>query len=124
MVNVILLENILSLKKYKGLSYHTHFLKIAGSGIGDNFLEYSLKQANIFVRQIVSQTFSLQIEQNVYSVGTYRAPEAAQILVKMYRKIAKSHIFESASFFFYSSTFSGYKDVCRAVNGRRVYQSK
>ena len=36
-------ENILTLMKYMGLSYPTHFLKIAGSGIGDNFLEYSLK---------------------------------------------------------------------------------
>ena len=43
--------------KYKGLSYPTHFLKIAGSVIGDNFLEHSLIQANIFARRIVSQTF-------------------------------------------------------------------
>ena len=57
MVNVIPFENISSLMKYLGLSYPTHFLKIAGSGInGDNFLEHSLKQTNIFVRQIVSQT--------------------------------------------------------------------
>ena len=47
-VNVIPLENISSLMKYLGLSYPTHFLKIAGSGIGDNFLEHSLKQTNIF----------------------------------------------------------------------------
>ena len=47
-VNVIPLDNILSLMKYKGLSYTTHLLKISGSGIGDNFLEHSLKQANIF----------------------------------------------------------------------------
>ena len=67
--------------------------------------------------------FSLQIKQNVYSIGTYNSPEATQILVKMYRKIAKSHNFESISFL-YSSTFSGYKDVYRAGNGRRVYQPK
>ena len=67
--------------------------------------------------------FSLQIKQNVYSIGTYSAPEATQILVKMYRKIAKSHIVESV-LFFYSSTFSGYKDVCFVGNGRRVYQPK
>ena len=41
--------------KYLGLSYPTHVLKIAGSGIGDNFLEHSLKQTNIFARRIVSQ---------------------------------------------------------------------
>ena len=51
--------------------------------------------------------FSLQIKQNVYSIGTYSGPEGTQILVKMYRKIAKiakSHIFESVSFF-YSPNF-------------------
>ena len=56
MVNVIPLENISSLMKYLGLSYPTHFLKIAGSSIGDNFLEYSLNQTNIFARRIFSQT--------------------------------------------------------------------
>ena len=66
---------------------------------------------------------SLQIKQNVYSIGTYSASEATQILLKIYRNIAKSHIFESISFF-YSSKFSGYKDVCRAGNGRRVNQPK
>ena len=53
---MIPLENISSLMKYLGLSYPTHFLKIVGSGIGDNFLEHSLKQTNIFARRIVSQT--------------------------------------------------------------------
>ena len=93
MVNVIPLENISSLMKYLGLSYPTHFLKIAGSGIGDNFLEHSLKQTNIFARRIVYQTLFATKKQKVYSIGTYSAPEATQILVKMYRKIAKSHIF-------------------------------
>ena len=52
---MIPLENISSLMKY-GMSYPTHFLKIAGSGIGVNFLAHSLKETNIFVRRIVSQT--------------------------------------------------------------------
>ena len=56
MANVIPLENISSLMKYLGLSYPTHFLKIAGSGIGDNFLEHSIKETNIFARRIISQT--------------------------------------------------------------------
>ena len=56
MVDVKALENISSLMKYLGLSYPTHLLKITGSDIGDNFLEHSLKQTNIFVRRIVSQT--------------------------------------------------------------------
>ena len=67
--------------------------------------------------------FSLQIKQNVYSIGTYSASDVTQIIVKMYGKIAKSHIFESMSFL-HSSGFSGYKDVCCASNDRRVYQQK
>ena len=66
---------------------------------------------------------SLQIKQNIYSIGTYSGPDVTQIIVKMYEKIAKSHIFESMSFL-HSSAFSGYKDVCRASTGRRVYQPK
>ena len=67
--------------------------------------------------------FSLQIKQNVYSIGTYSASDVTQIIVKMYGKIAKSHIVESMPFL-HSSAFSDYKDVCRASNGRRVYQQK
>ena len=67
--------------------------------------------------------FSLQIKQNVYSIGTYSAPDVTQVIVKMYGKTAKSHIFESMPFL-HSSRFSGYKDICRASNGRRVYQQK
>ena len=66
--------------------------------------------------------FSPQIKQNLYSVGTYSAPEGTQSLETMYRKIAKRHISESISFLY--SRLSGYKDVSRAGNGRRVYQSK
>ena len=109
--------------KHLRFSYPTHFLKIAGSGIGDNFLEHSLKQTNMFARRIVSQHCSLQIKQNVYSIGTYSAPEATQILVKVYRKIEKSHIFESISFF-YSSKFSGYKSVVRAMAVEYISQKR
>ena len=73
--------------------------------------------------ELFLKQFSLQRKQNVYSKGTCSAPEATQILVKLFGKIAKSHIFESVSFF-YSSTFSEYKDVCHAGNGRSVYQPK
>ena len=67
--------------------------------------------------------FSLQIKQNVYSVDTNSASDVTQIIVKMYGKVPKSHIFESMPFL-HSSGFSGYKYVCRASNGRRVYQQK
>ena len=50
----IQMTGALSLMKYLGLSYPTHFLKIAGSGISDNCFEHSLKQANILARRIVT----------------------------------------------------------------------
>ena len=67
--------------------------------------------------------FSLQVKQNVYEISTCSAFEMTQNIVKMYGKIAKSHIFESMQFL-HSSAFSGYKDVCRASNGRKVNQQK
>ena len=70
-------------------------MKIGGSGIGDNFLEHSLKQTNIFARRIVSQTLFATNKAKLIFICS--APEATQILVKMYRKISKSHIFESIS---------------------------
>ena len=67
---------------------------------------------------------SLQIKQKVYSIGTYNAPEATQILVKMYRKIAKSHIFETISFF-YSSNFPNTKtSVVRAMAVEYISQKR
>ena len=68
-------------------------MKIAANGIGDSFLEYSLIQANIFARRIVLIHFSLQIKQKVYSIHTYSVHELTQVLVKMYRKMAKSNKF-------------------------------
>ena len=91
MVNVIPLENILSLVIFLGLSYPTHFLKIADSGIGDNFLEYSLKQVNIMHDESFLKHFSLQRKQSVYSIGTYIAPEGTQFLVKCIKNSKKSH---------------------------------
>ena len=41
--------------------------------------------------------FSLQIKQNVYSIGTYSASDVTQIIVKMYEKNRKkSHFFKYA----------------------------
>ena len=41
----------MSLTKFEGLSYPTHFLKSRGSVIGNNFLEYRTKQATLFARR-------------------------------------------------------------------------
>ena len=60
-------------------------MKIAGSGMGDNFLEHSFKQANLFARRIVSQTFfATNKAKCIFNRHIYcSAPEATQILVKM-----------------------------------------
>ena len=85
MVNVIPRENILPFMKYKGFSYPTQLLKIGGSGIKNYLIERNkskyLRDDIFFIRYL------LQIKQNVYSLGTFRAPVATHI--KKYRK--KSH---------------------------------
>ena len=84
------------------------------------FLNADLNQS-LYVRdELFLVHCSLQIKQNVYSMGTYSASDVTQIIVMENRK--KSH-FESMQFL-HSQAFSGYKDVCRASNGRRVYQQK
>ena len=68
--------------KCKGLSYPTHFLKSRGSVIRNHFLECRTKQATLFVRQIIFMHCSLQIKQNIYSIGIFRAPVVTQIIAK------------------------------------------
>ena len=68
--------------------------------------------------------FSLQIKQNVYSKGTYSFPEATRILVIMYRKIEKSHIFESISFFVHQHYPDTKTSVVRAMAIEYISQKK
>ena len=76
------------------------------------------KNKSLYVRdEIFLIHFSLQIKQNVYSIGTYSASDVTQIIAKMYGKLAKCHIFESMPFL-HLPAFFGYKDICRARNGR------
>ena len=81
--------------KYAGLSYPTHFLKIRGSVIRDNFLEYRTNKATHFARRneyyallainkakhILNRLFSCSCSGTIYS--------------KSIKKIRKSPIFES-----------------------------
>ena len=69
--------------KCEGLSYPNHFLKSRGSVIGNNFLEYRKKQATLFVRRNDFMRFSLQIKQNMYSLGIFRALVVTQFIVKV-----------------------------------------
>ena len=83
MVNSIPWEVIMSLTKYEGLSYPTHFLKSKGSVIRNNFLEYWTEQATLFVRRNDFMHCLLQIKQNIYSIGNFRAPVVTQFIAKV-----------------------------------------
>ena len=69
--------------KCDGLSYPTHFLKSRGSVIKHNFLEYRTKQATLFARRNDFMHCLLQIKQNIYSIGIFRAPVVTQFIVKV-----------------------------------------
>ena len=71
------------LSKYKGLSYPTHFLKNMGSVIRNNILEYRTKQATLLCNEMIFMHCSLQIKQNIYSIGIFRAPVVTQFIVKV-----------------------------------------
>ena len=86
--------------KCEGLSYPTHFLKSRGTVIRDNFLEYRTKQATIFARRSDFMHWSLQIKQNIYPIGIFRAHVVTQFIVRVKRKIEKSPIFESLPFLY------------------------
>ena len=55
--------------KCEGLSYPTHFLKSRGSVIRNNFLEYRTKQSTFLSDKMILTHCSLQIKQNIYSIG-------------------------------------------------------
>ena len=65
----------------------------------------------------------LQIKQNIYSIGIFRAPVVTQFIVKVKRKIEKSPIFESLSFL-NKSPFSECKGGSRASSDHIIYFNK
>ena len=69
--------------KYEGLSYPTHFLKSRGSVIRNNFLETELNKLHFLCDEIICMHYSLQIKQNIYSIGIFRAPVVTQFIVKV-----------------------------------------
>ena len=74
--------------KCEGFSYPTNFLKSRGtcSVIRNNFLEYRTKHANKlhFLRdEMIFMHCSLQIKQNIYSIGIFHAPVVTQFTVKV-----------------------------------------
>ena len=67
----------------EGLSYHTHFCKSRVSVIRNNFLEYRTKQATLLCDEMIFMHCSLQIKQNIYSIGIVRAPVVTRFIVKV-----------------------------------------
>ena len=67
----------------EGLSYPTHFCKSRGSVIRNNFLDTELKKPHILCDKIIFMHCSLQIKQNIYSIGIFRAPVVTQFIVKV-----------------------------------------
>ena len=68
--------------------------------------------------------FSLQIKQNVYSIGTHSGPEATQILVKMYRKIAKVTFLKVFHFSVHQYFPNTKKSVARAKTIEYISQKR
>ena len=67
----------------EGFSYPTHFLKTRSSVIRNNFLEYRTKQATFLRDEMICMHCSLQIKQNIYSLGIFRPPVVTQFIVKV-----------------------------------------
>ena len=62
-----------------GLRYPTHFLKSRGSVIRNNFLDDTELNKLRFLRdEMIFLHCSLQIKQNIYSIGIFRAPVVTQ----------------------------------------------
>ena len=71
------------LTKCEGLSYPTHFLKSWGSVIRNNFLEYRTKKATCFRDEMIFMHYLLQMNQNIYLIGIFRAPVVTQCIVQV-----------------------------------------
>ena len=58
------------------------------------FLNTELNKLHFLRDEIIFIHYLLQIKQNIYSIGIFCAPVVLQFIVKVYRKIEKSPIFE------------------------------
>ena len=67
--------------KCEGLSYPTHFLKSRGSVIRNIFLNTELNKLHFLGDEMIFMRCSLQIKQNIYSIGIFRAPVVTQFIV-------------------------------------------
>ena len=67
----------------EGLSYPTHFLKSRGSVIRNIFLNAELNKPHCLRDKMIFMHCSLQIKQNIYSIGIFRASVVTQFIVKV-----------------------------------------
>ena len=88
--------------------------------LGINFLNTEINKLHFLRDEMILIHCSLQIKQNIYSIGILRAPIGTQFIVKVLRKIDKSPIFESVPFLYWS-TFSECESVSRASSDRIIY---
>ena len=57
-------------------------------------LNIELNKSKYLRDEMIFRHYWLQIKQNEYSIGTFRATVATQFIVKVYRKIAKKSHFD------------------------------
>ena len=68
--------------------------------LGKIFLNIELNKLHFLRDEMIFMHCSLQIKQNRYSLGIFRAPVVTQFIVTILRKIEKSPIFESLPFLY------------------------
>ena len=91
--------------------------------LGIIFLNTELNKPHFLRDEMIFMHCSLQIKQNIYSIGIFHVPVVTQFIVKVKRKIEKSPIFESL-LFLYWSTFSACKGGSRTSSDRIIYFNK
>ena len=73
----------MQLTKCEGLSYPKHFLKNRVLLLGIIFLNTELSKPHFLRDEMILMHCSLQIKQNIYSTGIFRAPVVTQYKVKV-----------------------------------------
>ena len=74
--------------------------KVGVGLLGIIFLNTELNKLHSWHDELIFMHCSLQIKQNIYSIGIFRAPVVTQIIVKVWRNIEKSPIFECLPFYY------------------------
>ena len=69
--------------QWEGLSYPPTSRKVGVVLLGIIFLNTELNKPQFLRDEMIFMHFSLQIKQNIYSIGTFRAPVVTQFIVKV-----------------------------------------